>query len=52
MHIYAWQIDPPSQSSIDALHTATPDLLPQRVFYAKDLLPARVAMSFIAYREK
>ena len=25
MHIYAWQIDPPSQSSIDALKTATPN---------------------------
>ena len=40
---------PPSQSSIDALNTASPnlaDLLPQRVFYAKDLLPARVTISF------
>ena len=30
MHIYAWQIDPPpptpSQLSIDALNTATPNL--------------------------
>ena len=26
MHIYAWKIDPPSQLSIDALNTATPNL--------------------------
>ena len=26
MHIYAWQIYPPSQLSIDALNTATPNL--------------------------
>ena len=26
MHIYQWKIDPPSQLSIDALHTATPNL--------------------------
>ena len=39
---------PPSQSSIDALNTTTPnlaDLLPQRVFYAKDLLSVRVTIS-------
>ena len=39
----------PSQSSIDALNTTTPslaDLLAQRMFYAKDLLPARVTISF------
>ena len=26
MHIYLWQIDPPPQSSIDALNTVTPNL--------------------------
>ena len=26
MHIYTWQIDSPSQSSIDALNTAAPNL--------------------------
>ena len=26
MHIYIWQIEPPSQLSIDALHTTTPNL--------------------------
>ena len=26
MQIYPWQIDPPSQSHIDALNTATPKL--------------------------
>ena len=26
MHIYPWQIDPPSQSSIGALNTTTPNL--------------------------
>ena len=26
MHIYSWQINIPSQSSIDALNTATPNL--------------------------
>ena len=43
---------PPSQLSIDALNTATlnlADLLAQRVFYMKDLLPARVTISFLAY---
>ena len=25
MHIYAWQMEPPSQSSIDALNTVTPN---------------------------
>ena len=32
MHIYAWQIDPPGQSSIHALNTVTPNWgdLPQR----------------------
>ena len=37
------------QLRIDALNTTTPnlaDLLPQRVFYAKDLLPARVTILF------
>ena len=27
MHIYAWQIYPPSQSSIDALNSTTPNLV-------------------------
>ena len=26
MHIYPWEIDPPSQLSIDALNTTTPNL--------------------------
>ena len=26
MHIYAWQMEPPSQLSIDALNTVTPNL--------------------------
>ena len=29
MHIYAWQMEPPSQLSIDASNTATPNLADQ-----------------------
>ena len=46
MHIYVWQIDPPSQLSIDALNTATPNWgdLPQRTLHMKDLLPMRITI--------
>ena len=39
MYIYPWQMDTPGQLSINALNTATPNVL---VFCRKDLCEARV----------
>ena len=37
MHIYLWQINPPLQSSIDALNTATPNLADLYIYRTIDI---------------